>query len=86
MEDLGSDLGVGRPSLLMIVLLFEPLMRKKFFILWGKSFELLVCLEELDMPEKLRFSLCTVEEFDEELKSCVMVVGCVIRSSDTRSV
>ena len=33
-----------------------------------------VCLEEPDMPEKFRFSLCTAEEIgDEELKSWVMV-------------
>lgn len=51
------------------------LMRKKFFIRWGRSFdEPFVCREELDIPEKLRFSeagdalLC-----DEELKSCVMM-------------
>lgn len=30
--------------------------------------------EELDMPEKFRFSLCVAEAFeDEELKSCVIV-------------
>ena len=49
-------------------------MRKKFLILWGKSLELFVWREELDMPEKFRFSLCMAEELeDEELKSCVML-------------
>ena len=67
--DFDSDLGVGKPSLLIEVLVLELLMRKKFFILWGKSLELLVCFEELDMPEKFRFSLCTDEACDEELKS-----------------
>ena len=58
----------------MMVLLPELLMRKKFLILWGKSLELFVCLEELDIPEKFRFSLCTAEEvWDEELKSWVML-------------
>ncbi len=55
--DLDSDFGVGRPSLLMIVWFEELLMRKKFLILWGMSLEPFGCLEELDMPEKLRFSL-----------------------------
>ena len=67
--DLDSDLGVGKPSLLIELLVLELLMRKKFFILWGKSLELLDCFEELDMPEKFRFSLCTDEACDEELKS-----------------
>lgn len=59
----------------MMVLLLEPLIRKKFRIFCGKSFEPLVCLEELDMPEKFRFSLCEAEVFDEELKSCVMLAA-----------
>lgn len=54
--DLVSDLGVGKPSFPTMVLLLELLIRKKFLILWGKSLEALVCLEELDMPEKFRFS------------------------------
>lgn len=70
--DLDSDLGVGRPSLLMMVLFAELLIRKKFFILCGRSLELFVCREELDMPEMFRFSLWEVEELDE-LKSCVML-------------
>ena len=73
-KDFVSDLGVGRPSVPMIVLLPKLLMRKKFLILWGKSFEPFVCRDELDMPEKLRFSLCIAEELEEEeLKSCVIV-------------
>ena len=50
-------------------------MRKKFFNLCGKSLGLLLCFEELDRLEKLRFSLFSagmVEEWEEELKSCVM--------------
>lgn len=73
LKDLVSDLGVGRPSVPMTVLLPELVMRKKFLILWGRSFEPLVCREELDMPEKFRFSLCIVVELDDELKSWVMV-------------
>lgn len=57
----------------MTVLLPELLMRKKFLILCGKSFEPFVSREELDIPEKFRFSLCMVEEFGEELKSWVIV-------------
>jgi len=71
--DLDSDLGVGRPPLLMMVLLLELLIRKKFLIFWGKSLEPLVCFEELDKPEKFRFSLCEVEVFDGELKCCVIL-------------
>ncbi len=73
--DLDSDLGVGSPSLLMMVLLLELLIRKKFLIFCGKSFEPPVCFGVLDMPEKLRFSLCDVEVFDEELKSCVILAA-----------
>lgn len=70
LKDFVSDLGVGRPSVPMTVLLPELLMRKKFLILWGKSFEPFVCREELDRPEKFRFSLWVMEAFeDEELKS-----------------
>lgn len=43
-------------------------------------------MEEFDMPEKLRFSLWTVEELFEELKSCVMVGVGVTRISKTGSV
>ncbi len=76
LKDLDSDLGVGRPSVPMTVLLPELVMRKKFLILCGKSFEPFVCREELDMPEKFRFSLCTAEEFeDDELKSWVIMAG-----------
>lgn len=67
-----SDFGVGTPSLFKLVLLPKLLIRKKFLILCGKSFEPLVCREELDMPEKLRFSEATVEVCDREPKSCVM--------------
>lgn len=73
--DLDSDLGVGRPSLVMMVLWLELLMRKKFLILCGKSFEPSLCLEELDKPEKFLFSLCGVAVFDEELKSWVILVA-----------
>ena len=74
LKDLVSDFGVGRPSVPMTVLLPKLEMRKKFLILWGKSLELFVWREELDMPEKFRFSLCMAEELeDEELKSCVML-------------
>ena len=59
----------------MTVLLPELVMRKKFLILCGRSFELFVCRDELDIPEKFRFSLCTAEEFGEELKSWVIVVS-----------
>lgn len=60
----------------MTLLLPKLVMRKKFLILWGKSFEPFVWREELDMPEKFRFSLFMVEEFEEEeLKSCVIVAG-----------
>lgn len=70
LKDFVSDLGVGRPSAPIIVLLPELVMRKKFLILCGKSFEPFVCREELVKPEKFRFSLCTAEVFeDEELKS-----------------
>ena len=55
--DFDSDFGVGRPSLLMMVLLLELLIRKKFLILCGKSFEPVVSFEEPDTPEKFRFSL-----------------------------
>lgn len=76
LKDLVSDLGVGRPSVPMTVLFPELLMRKKFLILWGKSFEPFVWREELDRPEKFRFSLCIAEAFeDEELKSWVIVAG-----------
>ena len=58
----------------MTVLLPELVMRKKFLILCGKSFEPFVSREELDKPEKFRFSLWTAEELgDEELKSWVIV-------------
>ena len=70
LKDFDSDLGVGRPSVPMTVLLPRLLMRKKFLILCGKSLEPFVCREELDIPEKLRFSWCTAEELEEEeLKS-----------------
>jgi len=59
----------------MIVWFEELVMRKKFLILWGMSLEPFGCLEELDMPEKLRFSLWGVEVWDEELKSCVILRG-----------
>jgi len=59
----------------MMVLWLELLIRKKFLIFCGKSFEPLVCFEEVDMPEKFRFSLCEVEVFDEELKSCVILAA-----------
>lgn len=75
LKDFASDFGVGRPSVPMIVLLPELLMRKKFLILWGKSLEPLVCREELDMPEKFRFSLCIAEEFEDEVKSWVILAG-----------
>lgn len=74
-KDFVSDLGVGRPSAPMTVLLPELVMRKKFLILCGISFEPFVCREELDMPEKFRFSLCTAEELGEEPKSWVMVAS-----------
>lgn len=62
----------------MTVLLPELLMRKKFLILWGKSLEPLVCRDEVDMPEKFRFSLCIAEGFeDEELKGCVILAGLI---------
>ena len=76
LKDFVSDLGVGRPSVPMTVLLPELVMRKKFLILWGKSFEPFVWRDELDMPEKFRFSLCIVVELEEdELKSWVIVTG-----------
>lgn len=75
LTDLDSDFGVGRPFSLCREELLELLMRKKFLILWGRSFELVVCLDELDMPEKFRFSLCTDEACDEELKSWVMFMA-----------
>ena len=79
LKDLASDFGVGTPSVPMTVLLPELLpelvMRKKFLIRCGMSFEPFVSREELDMPEKFRFSLCMVEFEDEELKSWVIVAG-----------
>ena len=75
LKDFDSDFGVGRPSAPMTVLLPELVMRKKFLILCGRSFELFVCRDELDIPEKFRFSLCTAEEFGDELKSWVIVVS-----------
>lgn len=75
LKDFVSDLGVGRPSAPMTVLLPELAMRKKFLILCGISFEPFVCRDELDMPEKFRFSLCTAEELGEEPKSWVMVAS-----------
>ncbi len=78
LKDFVSDLGVGRPSVPITVLFPELVMRKKFLILCGKSLELFVCREELDRPEKFRFSLCIAEEFEgEELKSWVIVTGCL---------
>lgn len=76
LKDFVSDLGVGRPSVPMTVLLPKLVMRKKFLILWGKSFEPFVWREEVDMPEKFRFSLCIVVGLeDDELKSWVIVTG-----------
>ena len=52
-------------------------MRKKFFILWGRSLDSFVCFEWLERLEKFRFSLLVsgVVEAWEELNSCVMVNG-----------
>ena len=75
LKDFDSDFGVGRPSAPMTVLLPELVMRKKFLILCGKSFELFVCRDELDMPEKFRFSLCSTEGLGEEPKSWVIVAS-----------
>lgn len=58
--------------MMVLLLLLELLIRKKFLSFCGKSFEPLVCFEELDIPEKFLFSLWEVEMFDEELKSCVI--------------
>ena len=85
MDDLESDFGVGRPSLLIEVLLLLELIRKKFLIFWGKSLELFACFEVFDRPEKLRFSLWTVEVFDEELKSCVILLQYHRRSLEGKS-
>jgi hypothetical protein len=57
---LGSDLGVGTPSLLRLVLLPWLLIRKKFLSFWGRwlfieSFECF--LEEKERLEKLRLSV-----------------------------
>lgn len=79
LNDFVSDFGVGRPSVPMTVLFPELVMRKKFLIRCGKSFEPFVSRDELDMPEKFRFSLCTVEFEDEELKSWVIVAECFPR-------
>ena len=65
----------------MTVLLPKLEMRKKFLILCGKSLELFVWREELDMPEKFRFSLCMAEEFEDvELKSWVILTDWLMES------
>lgn len=58
--DFDSDLGVGSPSLLRLVLLLWLLMRKKFFSFWGRWVlaESFGCFfEEKGRLEKLRFSV-----------------------------
>ena len=59
------------PSLFSVVLLPRLLMRKKF-LSFGKWPVPLLCLVEVERPEKFRFSEETVEELLEP-KSCVMV-------------
>lgn len=60
------------PSLFMC----EPLlMRKKFFILCGRSLDSLVCLEVFERLEKFRFSFFVSVAVDvwDELNNCVIL-------------
>ncbi len=67
-----SGLGVDVPSLLSVVLLPRLLMRKKF-LSFGKCPAPLLCLvEDVERPEKLRFSEDTVVELFDP-KSWVIV-------------
>lgn len=67
-----SGLGVDVPSLLSVVLLPRLLMRKKF-LSFGKCPVPLLCLfEDMERPEKLRFSEDTVVELFDP-KSWVIV-------------
>lgn len=62
-SDFDSDLGVGGPSLLAMLLLPRLFIRKKFLIFVGRGVvDSLECFfEEKDKPEKLRFSVDMTE-------------------------
>lgn len=68
-----SDLDMEVPSLLIVVLLERLLIRKKF-LSFGKWPVPLACLlDDIERPEKFRFSEGTVVALLEDPKSCVIL-------------